>query len=274
MTSSPEMEFGIPIPGTILPQEDWAKTALKKIPEGLLDWQTLFGRNAPIMIDIGCGNGRSMLTSAVARPELDHLGIDILPVVIRYATRRGNQRGLTNTRWAVIGGRELLKDHVSAASVSEIHCYHPQPYYRQEQVGLRLITPEFLALVHRALIPGGRLVLQTDHPSYWQYMVQIVPLFFDFSERAQPWPNAAKGITRREIIARRQGLTIFRGEGTARTDLDYSAAVSLAERLPLPTFNADRRLQNLDQLERESEPGPAARAGQTHSRRSVRHRRR
>jgi tRNA (guanine-N7-)-methyltransferase len=272
MTATPEMEFGIPIPGTILPPESWAKTALKKIPEGPLDWQVLFGRSAPIVIDIGCGNGRSMLTSAVARPEMDHLGVDILPVVIRYATRRGNQRGLANTRWAVIGGRELLKHHIPSQSVSEIHCYHPQPYYRQDQVGLRLITPEFLALIHRALISGGRLVLQTDHPSYWQYMVQIVPLFFDFAERSQPWPHAAKGITRREIIARRQGLRIFRGEGTARTDLDYTAAVSLAELLPLPTFNADRRLQNLDELERESERGPTSR--NSGSRRPPRQRRR
>ncbi|GEM_PF-108245 len=253
--SSPvEKEFGVPIPGLILPTEQWAKTALKKVPEGLLDWPQLFGRNAPVVIDVGCGNGRSMLTSAVARPEVDHLGVDILPVVIRYATRRGNQRGLGNTRWAVIGGRELLLNHAAPGSVAEIHCYHPQPYYRQDQASLRLITPEFLLLVHRALTPGGRLVLQTDHPGYWKYMLSVVSLFFDFSERLMPWPNAVKGITRREIIARRQGLPIFRGDGTARTDLVADDAMKLAESLPLPTFNADRRLQALDKLEQEIQP--------------------
>ena len=118
--SSIEKEFGVPIPGAILPEDQWAKTALKKVPEGLLNWAELFGRVAPVLIDVGCGNGRSMLTSAVARPEMNHLGIDILPVVIRYATRRGNQRGLANTRWAVIGGREFLLNHVEAGSVAEI----------------------------------------------------------------------------------------------------------------------------------------------------------
>jgi len=264
--SSPvEKEFGVPIPGRILPEDQWARTALKKVPEGPLDWPQLFGREAPVVIDIGCGNGRSMLTSAVARPEINHLGVDILPVVIRYATRRGNQRGLSNTRWAVIGGRELLLNHVAPGSVAEIHCYHPQPYYRQDQVSLRLITPEFLLLVHRALAPGGRLVLQTDHPGYWKYMLSVVRLFFDFSERLMPWPNSVKGITRREIIARRQGLEIFRGEGTARTDLIADDAMKLAESLPLPTFNADRRLQELDQLEREI---PAAGTGSGSPRRN------
>lgn len=264
--SSIEKEFGVPIPGAILPEQQWAKTALKKVPEGHLNWAELFGRVAPVVIDIGCGNGRSMLTSAVARPEMNHLGIDILPVVIRYATRRGNQRGLANTRWAVIGGREFLLHHVEAGSVAEIHCYHPQPYYRQDQVSLRLITPEFLLLVHRALAPGGRLVLQTDHPGYWKYMLSVVPLFFDFSERLMPWPNAVKGITRREIIARRQGLPIFRGDGTARVDLVAEGAMKLARSLPLPAFNADRRLQALDAIEREMTPSGGS-AGLTQSRR-------
>src|SRR5206468_524623 len=88
-----------------------------------------------------CRNGGSTLGSAVARPEYYHLGIDILPVVIRYATRQGNQRGLSNLRFAVIGGRELLAEHVPAGSVAEIHIYHPQPYSEPSQIDRRLITP-------------------------------------------------------------------------------------------------------------------------------------
>lgn len=244
-----EREFGVPMPGVILPEAQWARTALKKIPPGHLDWVALFGRSAPVVIDIGCGNGRSMLTSAVARPECDHLGVDILPMVIRYATRRGNQRGLWNTRWAVIGGRELLAGYVAPHSVAEIHCYHPQPYYTASEIGKRLITPEFLALAHRALIPGGMLVLQTDHPAYWRYMRDVVPASFHFEERHEPWFDAPRGKTRREIIARSKKLPIFRGVGTARTDVDAAAALAAAEALPLPNFDADRRLMELDRLE-------------------------
>ncbi len=256
-----EEEFGVPIPGVIQPQEVWAKTALKKVPEGKISWPELFGRTAPVVIDIGCGNGRSMLASAVDRRECDFLGVDILPVVIRYATRRANQRGLANTRWAVIGGRELLANHVEPDSVAEIHCYHPQPYYRKDQVGLRLITPSFLWLVHQALRPGGRFVIQTDHPGYWAYMTRILPVFFEFREQKGPWPHAPKGITRREIIARSHGLPIFRGEGTARMDLDPEKAMAMAESLPLPTFNADRRLQALDQLEQSGGTNKSPRSG-------------
>ena len=95
MSESADDDYGVPIPGEVLPPEQWAKTAIKRLPPpGLLDWRAIFGREAPLVLDLGCGNGRFVIASALARPELDHIGIEILPVVIRYATRRANQRGL------------------------------------------------------------------------------------------------------------------------------------------------------------------------------------
>jgi tRNA (guanine-N7-)-methyltransferase len=247
-----EREFGVPIAGEILEQSQWTQTALKKLPaEGRLDWPTLFGRKAPVVLDLGCGNGRFLLHSAVWRPDHDHLGIDVLPVVIRYATRRGNQRGLRNLRFAVCDGQGFLKRYVEPASVSEIHCYHPQPYYDPSQVHKRLITPHFLALVHAALVPGGQFFVQTDNPGYWNYVRAVVPVFFDFAERDRPWPDAPKGRTRREIIALRRGLPVFRGVGTTKAGLGTDEARRLAEALPPPVFDADRRLRELDEVERE-----------------------
>jgi tRNA (guanine-N7-)-methyltransferase len=248
-----EREFGVPIAGEILEPELWTKTGLKHLPaDGWLNWEALFGRRAPVVLDLGCGNGRFLIGSAVWRPDHDHLGIDTLPVVIRYATRRANQRGLSNIRFTVGGARELLERWVEPGSVAEIHCYHPQPYYDPAQVHRRLITPAFLGLVHRSLLPGGLFLIQTDNPGYWRYIRQVVPVFFDFEERDRPWPDAPKGRTRREIIALRRGLPVFRGNGRARPNLSPEEALRLAESLPAPSFDADRRLQELDRLERES----------------------
>jgi len=243
-----EREFGVAFPGQIVDQSKWTQTALKAMPEGLLNWHELFGRDAPVVLDLGCGNGRSLIGSAITRPDHDHLGIDILPVVIRYARKRGNQRGLSNIKFAVLGGRELLEKHVAAHSVAEIHCYHPQPYYDPAKVHLRLITPTFLASVHRALKPGGLFVVQTDNPGYWKYIREVVPVFFDFHERIGRWPDSPKGRTRREIIALKKKLPVFRGHGTAKLDLSEDEAIRLAEAMPPPTFDADRRLRDLDRL--------------------------
>jgi tRNA (guanine-N7-)-methyltransferase len=246
-----EREFGVPIAGEILDPSRWTRTALKKLPaEGPLDWQALFGRRAAVVLDLGCGNGRFLIQSAVWRPDHDHLGLDVLPVVIRYATRRANQRGLTNIRFAVGDARQFVERLAAPHSIAEIHCYHPQPYYDPGQVHRRLITPEFLALVHRALVPGGQLFVQTDNPGYWRYIRQVMPVFFDFEEREKPWPDAPKGRTRREIIALRRGLPVFRGLGKVKPGLSEADALRLAQELPPPVFDADRRLRELDELER------------------------
>ena len=76
-------------------------------------------------------------------------------------------------------------------------------------------------------------------------------MFFDFHERIGRWPDAPKGRTRREIVALRRGLPVFRGSGTARRDLSTADALHRAEVLPPPVFDADRRLRELDAMERE-----------------------
>ena len=149
----------------------------------------------------------------------------------------------------MIGGRELLERHVPPASVAEIHCYHPQPYYRSDEISRRLVTPDFLRLVWQALAPGGKFVLQTDHPAYWAYMKEICSFFFEFTEHPAPWSDAPEGRSRREMIARSKGLSIFRGIGIKREDLDPAKTAELAQSLPLPVFNADRRLIELDEID-------------------------
>src|SRR5215467_11548805 len=118
-----EREFGVPFAGEVLDPSRWTNTALKKLPaDGPLDLEALFGRKAPLVVDLGCGNGRYLLGSAVWRPGHDHLGIDVLPVVIRYATRRANQRGLSNLRFAVCDAYRFLDSYLPPRSCSEIHC--------------------------------------------------------------------------------------------------------------------------------------------------------
>jgi tRNA (guanine-N7-)-methyltransferase len=142
--------------------------------------------------------------------------------------------------------------------VAEIHLYHPQPFKADRAAGnalrgvprrhagrdipnddhnRRLITPEFLALVHRSLVAGGLVVLQTDNPAYWQYMRRVAPLLFDFEELAGRWPDALQGRTRREIYARRRGLSVFRGEGRPKR-LTLEAIEKILRSAPRPRFDA------------------------------------
>lgn len=224
-----EREMGVPIPGEILPQDQWVQTALKKLPEsGHLPTHDLFGRKAPLVVDLGCGNGRFALGSAWSRKQMDHLAADILPVVIRYATRRGNQRGLSNLRFLVCDASKLVSDLLPPGSTAEIHCYHPQPYDDPRMRGQRLITPTFLAQCVRALEPGGQFFVQTDHAGYWSVIREMVARFFDFNERIGRWNDSPKGRTRREIHSLKKGMPIYRGQGIVSAQMTAEKAADLA----------------------------------------------
>jgi tRNA (guanine-N7-)-methyltransferase len=241
----------VPIPGKILDRSQWTQTALKKLPaEGPLDLVSLFGRAAPLIVDLGCGNGRFLLGSALGRPDHDHIGIDILPMVLRYATRRGNQRGLGNLRYAAVDAQRFLAVYLTPGSVREIHCYHPQPYHDPSESAKRLLTPTFLAQVNIVLEACGDFFVQTDNAAYWNYLKGVLPSFFDFHEQPGPWPDTPKGRTRREIIALKRGYPIYRGFGTKRAML-REEAFALAEKMRPPTFDAGPRRKDLDALERE-----------------------
>ena len=193
---------------------------------GRLDWNALFGREAPVVLDLGCGNGRYPIGSALTRADHDHLGIDILPVVIRYARKRGNQRGLDQpevrrprrprtageARRAALGRRDPL---LSPAAVLRPGEGPPAGSSRRRS------SPSCIA----SLVPGGLFVIQTDNPGYWRYIREVVPVFFDFHERIGRWPDAPKGRTRREIIALQKRLPVFRGHGTAKPDLSEDEAL-------------------------------------------------
>jgi len=98
-------------------------------------------------------------------------------------------------------------------------------------------------------MPGGMLFLQTDNAGYWHYLREVVPALFDFHVQDRTWPDAPKGRTRREIIALRRGLTVYRGYGVRR-DLTLEQAQAIAEKLPAPAFDAGPRDRDIDEIER------------------------
>ncbi len=245
-----EREFGVPIPGVILPQNQWVQTALKDLPcTGPIDFPALFPTQGQLVVDIGCGNGRYLLGSGYTRMGWNHIGFDVLPMVIRYATRRANQRGLSNIRFAVADGLKVVRQLLGRETVDEVHIYHPQPYHDPRDADRRMVTPSFLASVHDCLKPGGLIFLQTDHPGYWKAIRETVSHFFDFHERIGRWTDSPRGRTRREILSIKRGLPIFRGQGSRLDHLDSLAKEKLVRNLPLPMFGIHAESQRLDREE-------------------------
>jgi tRNA (guanine-N7-)-methyltransferase len=227
-----EAELGVPFPGTVLPPAQWTST-LWADEESPFSWARTFGRQAPHVVDVGCGTGRYLISSALTRADRDHLGIELVRPLLERTSHRADERGLTNVRFVAGDAVQWLFRRLDAASVDELHVYHPQPYYDPREAGLGMLTADFFGRAWEVVRPGGILVLQTDHRGYGRYLIQSVAKHFDPVVHGVPWPDAPLGRTRREIVARRKGLPILRVVARRRpTPIDLE--------LPAPYFDLAR----------------------------------
>jgi tRNA (guanine-N7-)-methyltransferase len=227
-----EREFGVPIPGEILPPDRWTVCGWKDDGRPF-DWEARFGRTAPRVVDLGCGNGRYLIGSALGRPGIDHLGVDLVQPSVDYAAQRAKRRGLTNVRFTRGDAVAWAHERLAEGSLDEVHIYHPQPYYEADAPSKRLLTPVFFERLWRLLRPDGLLVLQTDNKAYWTYLAAAAPKYFEVRVIPGPWPDAPEGRTRREIVARQKGLAIWRMEARRRS-------TPRPGEIPAPSFNANR----------------------------------
>ena len=139
----------------------------------VLDPAAVFGRRAPMMVEIGFGRGDALLDAAAARPDRDHVGIEVHAPGIGYLLARVHERGLENVRVLFGDAREALRHRFGEGSLDEIRLYFPDPWPKSRHHKRRLVQPEFAALAASRLRPGGRILAATDDEDYARCMLSV-----------------------------------------------------------------------------------------------------
>ena len=172
-----------------------------------LDLRELFGNDRPIVLEIGSGKGRFLLSTAAERPDLNLIGVEKSLHYHRVIRDRMLKRGLTNIRLINHDGYLVLKDMIPDASIHEIHVYFPDPWPRKREQKRRIIRPQVLTEMRRVLVDGGLGVYVTDHQEYFEAAAPYVEAEFR-SERRIPGPGDPPR-TNYEAKYREEGRPIY-----------------------------------------------------------------
>jgi tRNA (guanine-N7-)-methyltransferase len=138
-----------------------------------LDLEAIYGRDAPIEIDLGCGDGSFLVEIAAANPARDFLGIERLPGRIRSAHRKITERGLTNARVLLVETSYAVRRMLPASSVAQFYLMFPDPWPKRRHWRRRVVTEDFFTSIHRALVPQGVLRIATDQIDYFREIERL-----------------------------------------------------------------------------------------------------
>lgn len=172
-----------------------------------LDFADLFGNDHRVVMEIGSGKGRFLISSATEQPDVNFVGIEKSLHYHRLIRDRIMKRRLENVRLINHDAFLVLQKMVADEALSEIHIYFPDPWPRKREMKRRIIRPEALAEMRRTLVPGGAGIFVTDHRDYYEAAAPLIAEVFD-SEARVPQPEDAPR-TNYEAKYRAEGRPIY-----------------------------------------------------------------
>ena len=138
-----------------------------------LDLPAMFGRSAPLTLEIGFGNGESLVALAAAHPERDFLGLEVHRPGVGHLMLRAEELGLTNVRAVCRDAVEVLQQCITPGSLDEVLLYFPDPWPKKRHHKRRIVQPDFVALVANRLREGGTFRMATDWQPYSEHMLEV-----------------------------------------------------------------------------------------------------
>ena len=152
--------------------ELWPEIGLDFSPKPL-DFALLFGRKAPLILEIGFGNGDSLVAQAAAAPGKGFVGIEVHDPGIGHCLIKAQEAGISNLRLIAHDAIEVLEEQIPEASLERINLYFPDPWPKKRHHKRRIVQPRFLDLCERLLEAGGAIHIATDWANYAEHIDEI-----------------------------------------------------------------------------------------------------
>ena len=190
----------------------WPQFGLE-LKDGIINFQQVFQREAPRILEIGFGSGHSLLAMAALHPEQDFIGIETHQPGIGILLSGMEAQAVSNIRIYYADAVDVLNQCIANQSLDVVQIFFPDPWPKRRHYKRRLIQPEFISLITSKLKPGGMLHLATDWQDYAKNMMQVLTNEKHLSNLAGPGEFAARSsqrpvMTKFELRGQRSGFVI------------------------------------------------------------------
>ena len=146
----------------------------------VLALDAVFGRSAPRVLEIGFGNGETLVEQARSDPARDYLGIEVHEPGIGHCLIAARNAGIKNLRLIAHDAIDVLQAQIPAASLQRINLYFPDPWPKKRHHKRRIVQPAFLSLCAERLESYGSLHIATDWANYAEHIDEIFAQSADF----------------------------------------------------------------------------------------------
>lgn len=154
--------------------DHWWPTYGLSLFDGPLAATEVFGREAPLVLEVGFGMGGSLFTMAAAAPEADFIGMEVHSPGVGRLINRAGQAQLGNLRVYMADALDVLEDCIADASLDRFQLFFPDPWHKKKHHKRRIVQPAFIAQIHRKLKPGGICHMATDWENYAEHMMEVM----------------------------------------------------------------------------------------------------
>lgn len=177
----------------------------------LLDFDAIFGRHAPITLEIGFGNGESLLEQAINHPERNFLGIEVHTPGVGHLIHGAQQAGIRNLRVIRHDAVEVLDKQIPENSLDRVQLFFPDPWHKKRHHKRRILKSDFVETIRKHLRIGGHFHMATDWENYAEHMLETMEKHQGFFNTAgEAHFVSAEGL-RPETKFERRGLKLGHG---------------------------------------------------------------
>jgi len=156
-----------------------------------LDFAAVFGRSAPVVLEIGFGMGDATAAIAQALPDTDFLGVEVHTPGVGALLKHIGEKQIGNLRIVAHDAVEVIEHMIAPGSLAGVHIFFPDPWHKKKHNKRRLIQAPFVAQLASRLASGGYLHCATDWEPYAQQMLEVLsaePLLANTAEGYAPRP--------------------------------------------------------------------------------------